>query len=151
MNTKGYFIKQILPIGLLVGSLDILVAMALSIIRDSAPLQMLRHIASALFGPEAFQPGIFHPLMGLALHYLIAMIWTVLFHWAHTRFKFPHKDWVWRGVGYGILVWTAMTFLVLPLSRLPAPNPAPGRALIGIVVLVLCLGLPLARHFRGGS
>lgn len=145
---KRPFLHEILPIGLLVGSLDILAAIGLSIAFGNGPVPMLRAIASGAFGPEAFQEQMFYPLMGLAFHYTIALFWTWLFHWAHSILHFPSSPWPLTGIIYGLFVWAVMNLAVLPLSRLPATPMEPGRSIMGILVLIFAVGLPLAYFFR---
>src|SRR5258708_337910 len=73
--------KTILISGLIAGTLDA----AAAILLFAKPVNLhntsriFRYIASGLFGRQAYATGPFFPIAGLALHYLIATIWSALY------------------------------------------------------------------------
>lgn len=138
--------------GLLVGTLDIAAAfISFYLTTGRNPLILLKAIASALLGPSALTGGGGMLLLGLALHFLIAGSFTVLFFWAYPRLALAGKSRVLIGVAYGLFIWMVMTMLVLPLSRLPAQPFSLSAAAREVGILVAMIGLPLAflaaRHF----
>jgi len=69
----------ILKIGLFAGTLDITDALVYSYVRGVAPARVFQYIASGLIGTRAFLLGTNSVVLGLILHYTIALGWTGLF------------------------------------------------------------------------
>lgn len=115
-------------------------------------VRILQGIASGVLGPRAFAGGPSTALLGLALHYLIAFIWTMVFFVAVRTFKPLLKNLMLTGMAYGIVVWAVMNLIVLPVSNVRHAPFNPSAAAIAAVILILCIGLPLAgivgRHER---
>ena len=135
--------------GLIAGTLDICAACLTAWFRGGvSPIGLLQYVASGALGPAAFQGGIKTALIGLALHYLIATIWTVIFYLASRKWLFLIERPIQFGLLYGIAVYLIMTFVVVPLSYVtPRPATITGRT-IGILTIMFCVGLPIALIMR---
>jgi hypothetical protein len=135
--------------GLIAGTLDICAACLTAWLRAGVgPIGLLQYVASGALGPAASQGGIKTALIGLALHYLIATIWTAVFYLASRKWLFLIERPVQFGLLYGIAVYLIMTFVVVPLSRVtPRPATITGRT-IGILTIMFCVGLPIALVVR---
>ena len=135
--------------GLIAGTLDICAACLTAWLRAGVgPIGLLQYVASGALGPSAFQGGVETALIGLALHFLIATIWTVVFYLASRKWLFLIERPVMFGLLYGIAVYTVMNFVVLPLSRVPPrPMTAVGTT-IGLLTIMFCIGLPIALIVR---
>lgn len=136
--------------GLIAGTLDICAAFLTAWLRAGVgPIALLQYVASGALGPAAFQGGAKTALVGLALHYLIATIWTTVFYLASRKWLFLIERPVQFGLLYGIAVYLFMTFVVVPfLSRItPRPATITGRT-IGILTIMFCVGLPIALIVR---
>src|SRR6185369_5123224 len=135
--------------GLIAGTLDITAAFLTAWLRAGiGPVRLLQFVASGLLGPEASQGGAKTAVLGLALHFLIATIWTVVFYLASRKWLFLIERPVMFGLLYGIAVYTFMNFVVLPLSRVPPrPMTAIGTT-IGLLTIIFCIGLPIALVMR---
>lgn len=71
---------SVLKIGFIVGSFDIVLAFIDAWWSyDILPMRVLQFIASGLLGEKAFQQPYGPALIGLAIHFLIALFWTILF------------------------------------------------------------------------
>ncbi|HEY0730205.1 MAG TPA: hypothetical protein VGD38_19120, partial [Pyrinomonadaceae bacterium] len=84
--------------------------------------------------------------LGLALHFLIATTWTVVFYFVSRKLRFLIEQPVVWGLIYGVVVYAVMNFVVLPLSQFPPSRTPPtltGR-LIGLVIIMFFIGLPIA-------
>jgi hypothetical protein len=143
--------KTILITGLIAGSLDLTTAM---IVYRANPAGMLRGIASGAFGNDAFTAGGWIVLMGLFFHYFIAASWTTLYFLSYPKIKLLQKNKYASGLLYGIVIWFVMNRMVLPLTYIKGPATFQiDRALLGMSVLVLMIGLPIAilthRHYAG--
>ena len=141
--------QPILLGGLIAGTLDICAACLTAWLRAGVgPIGLLQYVASGALGPAASQGGVKTALIGLALHYLIATIWTTVFYLASRKWLFLIERPVQFGLLYGIAVYLIMTFVVVPLSRVtPRPATITGRT-IGILTIMFCIGLPIALIVR---
>ncbi|HET6976729.1 MAG TPA: hypothetical protein VFI24_10430 [Pyrinomonadaceae bacterium] len=131
--------------GLIAGTLDICAACLTAWLRGGiTPIGVLQFVASGALGPAAFQGGMKSAAIGLALHFLIATIWTIVFYLASRKWLFLIERPIQFGLLYGIAVYLFMTFVVVPLSRVtPRPATITGRT-IGILTIMFCVGLPIA-------
>lgn len=135
--------------GLIAGTLDICGAFLTAWLRAGVrPVQVLHSVASGLLGSAAFQGGGKTAVLGLALHFFIATVWTVVFYLASRKLLFLIERPIVFGLLYGVVVYLFMNFVVLPLSQVPRrPVPLTGRV-IGLLVIMFCIGLPIALIVR---
>src|SRR5262249_34588445 len=91
--------------GLIAGTLDICAAFLTAWLRAGiGPAALLRFVASGLLGPTALQGGMEIAVLGLALHFLIATIWTIVFYFASRKWFLVMEGGVMFGVLCGIAV-----------------------------------------------
>ena len=91
-------------------------------------------------------------VVGVVFHLAIAATWAGIYFVVASRARALRQHWVQTGLVYGIVVWMVMNLVVVPLSR-TSPIPYSGdQVFAGIVILMLCVGLPIARaghkHFN---
>ena len=104
--------------GLVVGLLDITAACINAYLqRGVTPAGVLRYIASGVFGKTAFTGGWDIAALGLLFHFTIAIGWTTLFFVLYDKVRVLQLNKIYVGLGYGIVVWLGMNFIVLPLSN----------------------------------
>ncbi len=138
---------------LLTGTLDITTAILYYVGPSGArAARLLQGIASGLLGRQAFAGGLGTALLGLALHYLIALIWTLVLVVALNTYRGLRRHLVLTGIVYGVVVWFVMNLVVLPVSRVQHAPIRLEAAIIAAIILVLCIGLPnalvIGRHVR---
>jgi hypothetical protein len=135
--------------GLIAGTLDMTAACVAAWLRTgTTPVQVCRFIASGLLGPESMRGGVKTAIIGLALHFLIATVATAVFYLASQRFLSLIERPIMFGLLYGIAVYAFMNFVVIPLSKItPRPAPLSGR-IIGLLIIMFCIGLPIALIVR---
>lgn len=136
--------------GLIAGALDITAACLSAWFRASVtPVRVLQSVAAGLLGSAAYNGGTKTALLGLALHFLIATIWTIIFYVASRKLRFLlERPGVW-GLIYGVVVYAIMNFVVLPLSQLPQRGtPTLTSRAIGLVIIMFFIGLPIALIVR---
>jgi hypothetical protein len=143
MNSK---FSRILISGILVGSLDILSAFLFVFIKTGKPqvFNILKFIASGIFGKAASTGGRKMILAGLILHYLIAFLFTVFFFWLYPRMQILSKNRWASGIIYGAFVWIVMNGVVVPLSNVAHRPFSLTGALINVCILIICIGIPLS-------
>jgi hypothetical protein len=141
-------IKTVLLTGLLVGTTDIIAAYISTWIRSGAfPAKLLHYIAGGLLGLEtSMAGGVAIALLGLGIHYFIAMTWTVLYFVAAPRIRLTSLNPYIVGFCYAVFVASMMNYVVLPLTALPstAPSFKLVPSLIGWTTLSIVLGMPVA-------
>lgn len=137
---------------LIVGTLDITYAIVVSGIRGVAPIRVLQSVAAGLLGPDSFKGGIPTEVLGLALHYFIALVIVVVYAFAARRIPLLLEHPVLCGGVYGIGVYVFMNFVVIPLSRAGRPRYVIPWVLYSIAAHIFLIGMPAgifgARHVR---
>lgn len=138
-------ISKIIKVWLLVGTLDILAAFTMVFVKSGKnPLIVLNFIASAIFGSDAYKGGGMMQLIGLICHFLIALFFTVFFYLIYPRIKLLRHNVMLTGFTYGLFIWCVMNLLVMPSTKIPdRPFDVTG-ALINMLILITCIGIPLA-------
>jgi len=144
--------KPIVVATLVCGTLDILLAVILTIMRGKEPAAMLRFVASGPF-PQATDWGTGGSLLGLVVHFTLMAIMVAVFVIAARRIPALTDNPLLWGLVYGLITYAVMNLLVVPLRFPTAWPPKPlsvGTQLFAHVVLV---GWPTAfitrRYLRG--
>ena len=135
--------KPLATATLVCGSLDILFATMLTLLRSKEPAAMLRFVASGPF-PAATEWGAAGSLLGLAVHYTLMAIMVAIFILAARRVPALTDSPLLWGLIYGLVTYGVMNLIVVPL-RFPAAWPPKalsiGTQLFAHIVLV---GIPTA-------
>jgi hypothetical protein len=141
---------SILWIGLIAGTLDIAENLVFNLFRGITPWRVFQYIASGLIGTQAFQSGWASVVLGVILHYAIALIWTAIFYVACLRVAIITRRPILSGLIYGGVVYLIMNFVALPLSGVPHTRNAITLAsrINGVLALLFCMGLPISLLVR---
>jgi len=149
-NNHGYIqmmMKLVYPIlktGLLIGLMDGVAASLNAFLASGVtPDKVFRFIASGVFGMAAFKESGAMVAWGVVFHFVIAGIWTALFFFLATYVQHVRQYSLLSGMLYGIFVWAAMEYLVLPLSNTPALSSTLAGTLVMIGIHVLVIGIPM--------
>jgi hypothetical protein len=134
--------------GLAVATLDILAAIVLAGLRGVAPSRVLQHIASGAVGPHAFTGGTGSALLGLALHFVVAFGVVATYHAAARVLPELARHPLRFGPIYGIVAYSVMQAIVVPLSAVATREPTVRGVLTGLAVHILCVGIPAALSAR---
>lgn len=136
---------SIIKTSLLAGSLDILFAIVQYYLKSGKnPIVVLKYIASAIFGKEAFTGGYSMALIGLLVHFLIAFTWTIFFFLLYPGIPMLAKYKIIAGIVYGIFIWLVMNLLLLPLTKVPPFSFDAKQAASGMLILVVAVGIPIS-------
>jgi hypothetical protein len=146
-NTKALLLSILLA-SLIAGTLDGLAAVF--ILAKGQAVMVFKYIASAVYGKQAFAGGSGMIWTGVALHYLIAAIFTILFFILYDLMPVVRKSVIFITIVYGVFVWVVMNLLVLPLTQVANTITLAG-AIKNILILIICIALPivLIRHRYG--
>ncbi len=95
--------RPILIAALLVGTLDGLSAVVQYLINGGSDIsKVFQFIASGVFGNAAFSGGTTMALYGVVFHYIIALVWVILFFLLYPKIiKKPLNKYL-VGTAYGI-------------------------------------------------
>src|SRR5690242_630472 len=102
--------------GLLAGTLDAMDGVVAFGFKGMNPIQVLQYIASGLLGDGSFQGGLKTAALGGLLHYFIAFAVAAIYYAASLKLPALHLHPVKWGLTYGVAVYLAMNYVVLPLS-----------------------------------
>ena len=139
-------VSLVLWIGLLAGTLDITDNLIFNALRGITPRMVFQFIASGLIGRKAFGAGFASVVLGVILHYVIALTWTAIFYAASRKLPILIRRPVISGLLYGGAVYLFMNFVVLPLSGIPRVHSAITLAnrINAVLALLLCIGLTIS-------
>jgi hypothetical protein len=138
------FLKTVLTGGLTVGFMDCLAATVNAGLKGVTFTQVWQYVASGLFGKNSYNYGWMSVAFGLLIHFLIAFSVVTVYYTASRRLPILIRRPFLFGSLYGIAVYFFMSYLVSPLSR-TARIPFSVRGLLtGLLIHVICVGLPAA-------
>jgi hypothetical protein len=125
--------------GLTAGALDL--SQACVLFGWDIPLS----IAGGLIGAKAVHGGAGMYVLGVLLHFFIALSAATLYYAASRRLVFLREHPLVCGLFFGAAVETVMNLVVLPLSALHARGPYELHDLIqGLLVHMVVVGLPIS-------
>jgi uncharacterized membrane protein YagU involved in acid resistance len=146
-RSKAY--RSILWGGIIAGALDLTAALITNGLRGASPLRIFQSIASGLIGAAAFRGGTLTAALGIALHFVIAFGAATVYYVLSRKLRFLVRQAIIGGLLYGIAVYFFMNLVVLPLSAIPFKVSFRSDLLItGLIVHMLCIGLPIALIVR---
>jgi len=129
--------------GLIAGTLDF--TQAFILFGWHVPLA----VAAGLLGPQAFHGGAGTYVLGVLLHYFIALSVTAIFYAVSRQLVFMTEHPLVCGLFYGMAVELVMSYIVLPLSALHSKGPYDLHDVIqGLVAHMVFIGLPVAYSVR---
>lgn len=131
--------------GVAAALLDIALAMTFWWFYNGAsPVVILQSIAAGLLGKDSFAGGMETATLGALLHLFIACVMAAVYYLGCLRWPVLFQRPVSCGAIFGVLLYLAMSYVVLPLSQaLPLPF-IPSWFLASIASHVLLVGIPIA-------
>jgi len=129
--------------GITAGTLDL--AQACILFGWDIPLA----IAGGLLGRQAFQGGAGTYVLGVCLHFFIALSAAAVYYAASRKLIFMKEYPLVCGLFFGAAVEEVMRLVVLPLSALHSRGPYQLKDLIlGLLVHMVVIGLPISYSVR---
>jgi predicted secreted protein len=131
---KAY--RVIIRGGLIAGSLNLAAVFVTSALRGQSPIWVLQFFAIAA--------------LGAALQFLISTVTTAVYYAASRKLKFMVRQAIICGLAYGVVVYLFKNLIVLPLASGDKMSYSPAAVISGLIILMLCTGLPIAlivRHY----
>jgi hypothetical protein len=144
--------KPILLATALCGTLDIVFAAILTLMRGREIADMLRFVASGPF-PAASEMDASGAVLGLVVHFTLMAIMVAWFVIAARNVPaLTDRPWL-AGLIYGLITWAVMNLIVVPLRFPAAWPPKPMAIATQLFAHVALVGLPTAyiarRYVRG--
>jgi hypothetical protein len=137
--------QAILFTGLVAGTMDITAACIQYYIKTGkGPGNVLRYVASGVFGKDAFAGGNTMAGWGLLFHFVIAFGLTIFFYWLYPGVSWLGKNKIIAGLLYGIFAWLVTTQVIVRLSAVTQGPFVLKNALIAVLILICCIGLPIS-------
>ena len=145
-------VPRVLLAAMVVAVLDMLDAITVWVViyQKSTVERIFQSVATGLLGPESFKGGATTAALGLVLHCVVALGWTLVFY-------FLLRQWPWLrrttastrgavlvGLAYGVVVWLLMDGVVLPLSRARVTPVSQPWFWIQLATHPFVVGLPIA-------
>jgi hypothetical protein len=154
-RTARVDINRVLLAGVTVGVLDALAAVLLYVgVRHVPTERLFQGIASALLGKAAFTGGTATALLGLAMHFGVALAWAAVYALLYARWPLlsrmtrTTRGALAVGAAYGVVVHLLMTFVVVPLTRIGPPRIVAPVFFVVLVIHMLVVGPPIALLIR---
>jgi len=102
---------------LLAGTADLVFASVFWAVKaDVPPIRIFQSIASGLLGESSFAQGAASATLGLVLHYTIIAGMMAAYYAVAQRVPRLVAQWLTFGAVYGLWLYVAMTWIVVPLS-----------------------------------
>lgn len=155
LPTRRHPAWYVLAGGLVAGTLDITYAWAFWAVEAGVSVQRIfQSVAAGLLGETSFEGGWATAALGLALHYFIATTMSLVYYLVAIRVTLLRRRPVLCGVGYGLLLYGIMNYIVVPLSAAGGGSRDPVWVSLSIFVHMFLIGVPIAlatwlAHRRG--
>jgi len=118
MNSHGHRFRYVMYGGLLAGALDLIyICCFVAVLYGIGPQRILHSIAAGWVGRDAAQAGgAATAVLGFVSHFAIAVVMAIVYYLAAKRLPALMRH-PWRyGALYGLVLYVAMTYVVVPLS-----------------------------------
>jgi hypothetical protein len=132
--------------GLIVGVLDLVYAIV--VYSPHQPILVPQTIASGILGIKSYGGGVGTAVLGVILHFVIAIGAATVYYLASRRLTFLVSRAVLCGLIYGALVYLFMHLVVVPLSATPKGPTHFIYQAFEFVEHWFCVGLPIALSVR---
>jgi hypothetical protein len=149
--TRSRPLKFVLAGGLAAGTLDITYACVFWGVRAGVPAtRIFQSVAAGLLGKASFEGGAATAVLGLGLHFFIALSMSFTYYLVARRWPLLWRRPVPMGAAYGLLLYGIMNYIVVPLSA--AGSGGSGKNVLwitlSILVHMLLIGVPIALFTR---
>jgi uncharacterized membrane protein YagU involved in acid resistance len=138
--------RTIITAGLVAGALDALdAALVITALNNVSAVRVFQFIASGLLGVQSFRGGTATAILGVLLHFTIAIGAAATFYFASLRLPFLLRKPLLWGPIYGIAVFLFMHYIVVPLSATPKQASTSAADYVNLVFShIFFIGIPIA-------
>jgi len=137
--------KQIFKATVIAGCLDITAASIQAYLSKGVnPGIVLKFIASGIFGKEAYSGDIKYILFGLAVHFFIVFACAVTYFLCYPKIQLLRRNILLSSFLIAFIAWLVTTRIIIPLSKIQPSAFNLEKAIIAILILYFCIGIPIA-------
>jgi hypothetical protein len=137
-------LARVLAGGLVAGALDLSFAFLFYGAQGATAQRILQFIASGVLGRGSFQMGWDSAALGAFFHFFISVCAAGIYYLASLRLPFLTRRVIVAGATFGILMFLAMHFIVVPLSAVKS-GPVKLTSIIGeLCSHAFLFGMPIA-------
>ena len=130
--------------GLLAGAFDLIYAITFYGAQGTKPIRIPQSIASGLLGMAAFKGGWNTALLGVALHFIIALVAAAIYYVFSCKVSALVRKPLIFGMLYGVAIYFFMRLVVLPLSAAPHFKSTPISIATDFAVHMFLIGPSIA-------
>ncbi len=105
--------------GAIAGAFDLTYATVFYGLRGVKAIRVSQSVASGLLGPKAYEGGVATAILGVVLHFVIAIGAAAVFYLLSRKLTFLTQKPILWGPLYGAAIYFFMHFVVLPLAANP--------------------------------
>lgn len=137
--------KVFLAAGMLAAAVEMMFVLPIQYAMGASPIVVFQSIAGGAIGRRAYSEGMSAAILGLGFHVLISLVCAGIYSIAAIRWDWLRRRPILSGVIYGVLVYIAMNFVVIPLSTIGFrwPRSVP-LFLMSLGIHMFAFGLPIA-------
>jgi hypothetical protein len=110
--------------------------------------QLLQWDASNAYGLHAFAGGWPMALIGLAMDFVVSLVWALVFTALYLAFAGLRRNIVLAGLAFGAVVMVVMLYAIVPIGHAMRMQNTPPHVLNVFVAHTVFFGLPLALTVR---
>ena len=115
-----------------------------------SPMRVMQSIATGLYGAASFEGGAATAAVGVVAHFFILTVAAWWYYLASLRLPLNRQP-ILYGVLYGVAIYIAMTFVIVPLSATPARSLTLSIISVGQFLIHPVIGIAIAQIVRRGS
>ncbi|MFT3761045.1 MAG: hypothetical protein QM761_00230 [Pseudoxanthomonas sp.] len=135
-----------------IGTLDLVFACAYWRLLHGIPaLRILQSVAAGWFGEASRNMGSTSAAVGALSHYAIVFVFVLAYRLAGRRLPALFRYWPALGAAYGLALYGAMNFVVLPLSAAGPPSFDDAVWVAGSIVVHAVIGVMCAWFARASA
>ena len=140
--------RTVLLAGCAAGAIDLLFAFAFFGWQlHISPMRVMQSIATGLYGAASFEGGATTAAVGVVAHFFILTVAAWWYYLASLRLPLNRRP-ILFGVLYGIAIYVAMTFVIVPLSATPARSLTLSIVSVGQFLIHPVIGIAIAQIVR---
>ena len=141
-------LRTVLLAGFVAGAIDLLFAFVffgwqLGI----SPMRVMQSIATGLYGAASFEGGATTAAVGVVAHFFILTVAAWWYYLASLRLPLNRQP-ILYGMLYGLAIYVAMTFVIVPLSATPARSLTLSIVSVGQFLIHPVIGMAIAQIVR---
>jgi hypothetical protein len=148
-GSRAWALRTVLLAGCAAATIDIVFAFVFfGCTLGITPVRVLQSVATGWYGRTSFEGGFVTAAVGLVSNYFILIAAAWLYYLSSRRVPLLNRSPLACGVAFGIAIYVAMTFVIVPLSATPARALTLGIVSLGQFLIHPVIGIAIAMIVR---